>query len=105
MSYPGKSFESEPGPDDKLGRAFIEERPTPDKIWWIGMDFLQNTDIIPYISDDPSDNNGQRIYRDIGYVSKEVTKLATLLQNFKEDVENNKITFEKLEHPVPQWAL
>lgn len=105
MSYPGKSFETEPGPDDKLGRAFIEGRPSPDKIWWIGMDFLQNTDIIPSISDDPGDNNGQRIYRDIGYVSKEVTKLATLLENFKDDVEAKKITFEKLDHPIPQWAL
>lgn len=105
MSYPGKAFSEEPGPDDKLGRAFIEGRTHPSDIWWIGMDFVQNDDIIPIIADDPNDNNGERIYRDIGYVSKEVTKLARLLQKFQDDYNEGKIKFEKLNHPIPAWAL
>jgi hypothetical protein len=105
MSYPGKFFSEEPGPDNKLGRAFIDGRVHPQEIWWIGMDFVQNEDIIPVISDDPNDNNGERIYRDIGYVAKEVTKLAQLLKKFHEDFDNDEIKFEKLNHPIPSWAL
>jgi len=105
MSYPGKRFDSEPGPENKIGRAEIEGRDHPSEIWWIGMDFVQNSDIIPLLFDDPTDNNGQRIYRDIGFVSKEINRLAELLFNFKNDFEDKKIVFEKLEQPIPQWAL
>jgi hypothetical protein len=104
MSYPGKHFISEPGPDDKLGRTEVEGLPYPSEIWWIGMDFVQNNDIIPIISDDPSDNNGERIYRDIGYVTKEVTKLAHLLKKFQEEV----FEFEKNDYSQqtpPLWQM
>lgn len=104
MAYPGKHFSEEPGPDDKLGRAFIDGLTMPTDIWWIGMDFVQNDDIIPIISDDPSDNNGERIYRDIGYVTKEVTKLAFLLKKFQEEI----VEFEKIDYSKqspPLWQL
>lgn len=105
MSYPGKFFSEEPGPDEKIGRTFIDGRSHPNEIWWIGMDFVQNDDIIPIISDDPNDNNGERIYRDLGYVSKEVTKLASLLKQFDDEFKSGKIKFEKINHPIPAWAL
>ena len=105
MSYPGKVFSDEPGPDDKIGRSVIEGRVHPTDIWWIGIDFVQNDDIIPIIADDPNDNNGERIYRDIGYVSKEITKLAQLLKKFHNEFDAGKIKFEKLNHPIPSWAL
>lgn len=105
MSYPGKFFSEEPGPDEKIGRTFIDGRSHPNEIWWIGMDFVQNDDIIPIISDDPNDNNGERIYRDIGFVSKEVTKLASLLKQFDDEFKSGKIKFEKINHPIPAWAL
>jgi hypothetical protein len=108
MSYPGKAFASEPGPDDKLGRAEIEGRENPANIWWIGMDFVQNDDIIPLISDDPNDNNGERIYRDVGYVTKEVTKLAHLLKKFQDDFDSGLVKFEKTDysqqHPL-SWQM
>jgi hypothetical protein len=105
MSYPGKLFSEEPGPDHKLGRTFFDNMPNPNEIWWIGMDFVQNEDIIPIISDDVNDNNGERIYRDIGYVTKEVTKLALLLHRFETEYNAGNIKFEKLNHPIPAWAL
>jgi hypothetical protein len=105
MSYPGKHFSEEPGPDHKLGRTFVDNMPPPNEIWWIGMDFVQNEDIIPIISDDPNDNNGERIYRDIGFVTKEVTQLALLLHRFETEYNDGNIKFEKLNHPIPAWAL
>ena len=60
---------------------------------------------IPIISDDVNDNNGERIYRDIGYVTKEVTKLALLLHRFETEYNDGNIKFEKLNHPIPAWAL
>lgn len=103
MSCGGKAFIEEPGLHNRIGRAPIENRPSPDEIWWIGIDFIHNQDLIPLTSNDPNDNNGERIYRDIGYVTKEVTKLASLLQQFEREYNEGSIEYKKSSHPPLEW--
>lgn len=85
MTTLGSSFDKEPGPYNKIGRVPMPNMTSPDQIWWIGIDFMQEEDIIPKVSNDPNENNGERVYRDIGYVMNEVNKLSKLLYKFKEE--------------------
>lgn len=104
MAIPCKKFQEEPGPDDKIGRAYYENLPEPTEIWYIGTDMINNYDVIPIISDDPNDNTEDRTYRDIDYAYDVVTKLAADLKKFKEDVETGKFKFNKIDMPLPAWA-
>lgn len=104
MAYPGKEFEQEPGPSNKIGFAPIEGQPNPTDIWWIGIDMLQNEDVVPIIADDPSDNTPERTYRDLGFLIKELEKLAGLLEKFKDEYEEGKLKFTRKEEPDPIWA-
>ena len=104
MSYDGRAFTEEPGPHNKIGRAPIENRPSPDEIWWIGIDFIHNQDLIPLTSNDSNDNNGDRIYRDIGYVTKEVMKLASLLLQFQTEYNEGLIQYKKSTQPPFEWG-
>ncbi len=105
MAYPGKRFESEPGPHNKIGIAPVEGLPNPEDIWWIGIDMVQNEDVVPIIADDPADNNPDRTYRDLGFLVHELQKLSELIQKFKSEFEDGTLKFDRKEEPDPNWAM
>lgn len=103
MSCGGKWFEEEPGASNRIGRAFVKDLPNPDEIWWIGIDFIHETDLVPIVSSDPNENNGNRIYRDVGYVSKELTKLASLLKKFQKELEEGSLEYKRSNNSSFEW--
>jgi hypothetical protein len=100
MTYPGKEFDDEPGPNNQIGRKFIKDMQNPNDIFWIGIDFIHKDDVIPKVSQSSVENNGERIYKDIEYVKSETEKLAKLLFDFKKDYDNGGVNFQRLDYPL-----
>jgi hypothetical protein len=105
MSCGGKLFEEEPGPPNRIGRAIVKDLPNPDEIWWIGIDFLHESDLVPIVSSDPNENNGNRIYRDVGYVSKELGKLASVLKKFQKEWEEGSLEYKRNNNSSFEWNI
>lgn len=99
MTYQGKEFIEEPGNNNQIGRKYIDGMTHPTEIFWIGIDFVHKNDIIPKVSQNPNENNGKRVYRDIGYVREETEKLAYQLFKFKDEYDKGKIEFELAHYP------